>query len=161
MKVKILYLSRCGLSDLLWKAYLLRKVEGMSWDDIVEEVNFPSHKERLCYHLKCYCKENGLKYPIKRGTSTYEYRLHQYGMSFKEIARLLGVPKATVRSRYYRAVKEFNLPLKPSLGELSYELRCNGWSYQKIADLYFKGICANAHRSVKNYADKNGLDIPC
>jgi hypothetical protein len=82
-------------------------------------------------------------------------------MSFKEIARLLGVPKATVRTRYYRAVERFHLPAKPSVGELSYELRCSGWTYRKIAELYFKGDCANAHRSVKNYADKNGLDIPC
>jgi transposase-like protein len=112
-----------------------------------------------------YARRTKNPYPLPRRNQTgqYMYDLYLNGVSMDDIALLLGVKLIKVyrRMKAYCEAAGKRYPLHDYRGEDAYYLmRDHGMSYQVAAQCVGFTDRSNCYRSVKAFAQKNGLKMP-
>ena len=129
-------------------------IQGISYP-LLEE-HFGVKQSTIRHYIKRYAYENNLVYPRLKPDYKLAFNLYYNTMSVGDIARYLGVCRSTVKN-YIRRYSEMNgIPTNQSYnkGQVAYNLRQQGYTYDKISKMLGYENRSNCYRAIKNYKDK-------
>lgn len=134
--------------DHRWSAMYELREQGLTWEEVVEDMNLQSYDlRRLRHGMTQWAKRNYKPYPFKKEYDLYAYKLNCAGMATSDIARLLNIHIESVRTRIKRAIEKGHPEPEP-LSVIAYRMRQSGWTPKQIADRWCKGDLNKAYRLV-------------
>lgn len=119
------------------------------------EEYFGIKQSTIRHHIKKYAYENNLVYPRLKPDYRLAFNLYYNTMSVSDIARYFGVCGSTARNyiRKYAERNGISTSLSHNRGQVAYNLRQLGYTYDKISKMLGYENRSNCYRAIKNYKD--------